>query len=369
MGPINRIDSVKKRAPGLKFEWEGLNLTFEYSARPIGGINPKAILLDIMSNFLVMGSASAVFFGGAHRFMANPAKYPFIGGGKGIEQWYKGDPIGWGITAINNFTQGGDHPNESKNNSGGTFKNAANNIFESMKDFFSQLFSGEKGSIFGSIASLFTGDNAAGKIINNEIAKKTGGQVPYLHGLKAILTGEPIGEWHITIGNPLNPIAMIGNLICDGITVEWSDELGPDDFPTEIKFTVSLKHAMARDRDAIESVFNRGMGRIYQLPDSMSGSADFETKIDKNTGGIKVGYAPNRRLGVLYSPVATTGYIPPSQAQGKTNPLGGEVSIWNRTTFGYGLSENSGQELSEVSRNLLQSTYRAANWIAQRALK
>jgi hypothetical protein len=84
MGPVNRIDSVKKRKAGLNFTHK-IELDFEYTARPIGGINAKAALLDIMSNFLTIGYASALFWGGQHRFMGNPAKYPFLGGNKGIE--------------------------------------------------------------------------------------------------------------------------------------------------------------------------------------------------------------------------------------------------------------------------------------------
>ena len=79
IGPVNRIDSVKKREAGLKFE-NKISLVFEYVARPIGGINTKAVLLDILSNFLVIGSASAMFWGGQHRFMANHQQYPFMGG-------------------------------------------------------------------------------------------------------------------------------------------------------------------------------------------------------------------------------------------------------------------------------------------------
>ena len=93
-----------------------------------------------------------------------------------------------------------------------------------------------------------------------------------------------MGEWHLTIGNPLNPIAMIGNLICDGLEIKWSDELGPDDFPIGFDAIVTLKHAMGRDRDAVESMFNRGYGRIYSLPNMFRSSADYETSVDKWTG-------------------------------------------------------------------------------------
>ena len=363
MGPINRIDSVKRRKAGLAFEWDGINLQFEYVARPVGGVNPKAVLLDIMSNFLVIGSASAVFFGGAHRFMANPAKYPFLGGQEGIEKWYKGDPIGWGLTTIKQFSEGG-----AEKKGGGSANSAATGLFKNMEGFFNQLFSGEKGSMFGAVSNLFTG--STGNLINNEIAKKTAGQIPYLHNMKAILTGEPIGEWHVTVGNPLNPIAMIGNLICEGVTVEWNEELGPDDFPTEIKFTVKLKHAMARDRDAIESIFNRGMGRIYNLPDSFAGSADYQTSVDNATKTpSKVGYAPDSRMGILLNEETQTGRtVSKKELNGKPLSMGGETSVWARASFNLGISENSATQFITSQNDIFKSAFRTADWIAKKSL-
>jgi len=357
MGPINRIDSVKKRKAGMTFAWEGLNLVFEYVARPVGGVNPKAALLDIMSNFLVMGSASAVFFGGAHRFMADPARYPFLGGDKGIEKWYSGHPIEWGTTALQDLT--------------GKAQVAGTGLWANAKAFFSALMGGEGGAkLFGGLDGLFSssgsGTGAVKNIINEAIAKKTAGQIPYLQGMRAILTGEPIGEWHITIGNPLNPIAMIGNLICEGIDVEFNDELGPDDFPTEIKITVKLKHAMARDRDAIESIFNRGMGRIYNLPEGFLGTADYQTHIDNATKvRTQTGTAPNPRLAIIATQADTGRAL--YGANGITNTLGGSVSVWNRGKFDVGLSENYNTN-DPQNYDILRSAYRSADWIAMKSL-
>jgi len=355
-GPVNRIDKVMKRNPGLKFQMDNLKLVFEYAARPVGGINPKAVLLDIMSNFLVMGSASAVFFGGAHRFMINPAKYPFIGGEKSIEKLYKGDPIGYSFDAIQSFAGEG----------AGSVKGAGTNIMESLKAFWNQLFSGEKGSFFGSLTSLL--DGGVGNLVKNEIAKKSAGQIPYLKGMRSILTGEPVGEWHITVGNPLNPIAMIGNLICDNIEVEFNDELGPDDFPTEIKITVNLKHGMGRDKDAIESIFNRGMGRIYNLPDSFLGSGDYQTSIDGATQEerLKVGLVTGGKDSIIYQRGQDSRTVSPRDIKGTDNKMHGGPSIWDRATFKVGLSENS--DVTRQSSDLLKSAYRAADWVAQKAL-
>lgn len=356
-GVVNRIDKVWKREPGLKFEWNGLKLTFEYVARPIGGINPKAVLLDILSNFLVIGSASAVFFGGAHRFMIDPAKYPLIGGKNTHEKMYRGEIIGASLDAIKAFTG-----EKSVTNT------AFDNVMKSLKAFWAQLIGGgnTKESLFGGFESILTG--GIGNLVANEIAKSTSGQVPYLQGLRAILTGEPVGEWHVTIGNPLNPIAMIGNLICDNIEIQFNEELGPDDFPTEIKIVVNLKHGMARDRDAIESAFNRGMGRIYNLPDSYLGSADAQTIVDAYTkGGDTVGKMMGGKTGFIYQRGMDSRYVDASTLAGTTNSMAGSVSVWDRYSFKAGLSENSNISFNE-SNEILRSSYKAMNWVAYRAL-
>ena len=111
-----------------------------------------------------------------------------------------------------------------------------------------------------------------------------GTNAPWLTSAHALLTGDPVGDWHLTIGNPLNPIAMIGNLIVEDAEYEFSNELGPDDFPISFKCTVHLKHGMGRDKDAAESMFNRGAGRIYILSDKFKSSADYETTVDNVTG-------------------------------------------------------------------------------------
>lgn len=100
----------------------------------------------------------------------------------------------------------------------------------------------------------------------------------------SLLIGEPVGEWHLTVGNPLNPIMVIGNLIVSKMDVQFSDELGPDDFPEEMTVSYTIMHGMARDKGGIQSMFNRGMGKIYDLPDYVQTSSEMETVVDKFTG-------------------------------------------------------------------------------------
>jgi len=110
--------------------------------------------------------------------------------------------------------------------------------------------------------------------------------MPQINAGGNILVGEPTGEWHLTIGNPLNPIMVIGNLICSEMKVDWDEELGPDDFPEGFTVEYTIEHAMPRDNDAIQSMFNRGMGKFYVLPDYISTSSDHTTYVDKYTKNI-----------------------------------------------------------------------------------
>lgn len=358
IGPVNAITKVRKRERGLQYE-NKISLTFEYVARPIGGVNTKAVLLDILSNFLVVGSATAMFWGGQHRFMGQPQRYPFIGGDKGIQQWYRGDPLAWGQTSVESFA---------------TKVVGAGGVLDMAKNFFSSLLGGGGGDndIMGGLKNVMAGDNLASNIIKARAAEKSKGAIPYLTGLKALLIGEPVGEWHVTIGNPLNPIAMIGNLICDNIEVEFGNELGPDDFPLDLKVIVNLEHGMARDRDAIQSMFNRGMGRIYDLPDAMTGSADYESRIDDHTGNQSAtGRSPSDwRRGTVIGEAATSGGAS-GESRVEENATHGQVSVWNRAKFN-SMSPNQFSEFGtrDNPQNIwARSEFRATSWVGLKSLK
>lgn len=280
-GPVNRIDTVKKRDAGLKFAMDGLKIKFDYVARPIGGINSKAVMLDILANFMVLGSASAVFFGGAHRNRIQGVRFP-AGKVNAIKEMYKGNILGENGA----ISQYGNDLASFYNESGG-----AGGILSTMWDAAKGIMGDLLKSLGNPLGMNSESSTKEGKALSGNIQAavaekmKTGMTIPYIQGMRALLTGEPVGEWHLTIGNPMNPIAMIGNLICTNIEVEIDEDagLGPDDFPLGWTITVSLEHGMARDRDSIESMFNFGNGRIYELPDKFIGSADKQTKVDDQT--------------------------------------------------------------------------------------
>lgn len=287
LGPINVINSVWKRERGLVFSQDGLTITFSYVSRPIANVNNKAIMLDLLANIMLMTSARGTFFGGLHRYRTeHPAVYPWRDSGT-LNSLYKGKLFGKGgairttlsnafnrnnIEFISNFAK------DIINDIGAMAKNMLNKFLGNEDSEQEQKSKNGKADLE---AKKDKAADTAGRAIAAKYLK--GATIPWLEGAKAILTGDPIGDWHLTIGNPFNPIAMIGNLIVDKSEITFSDELGPDDFPIGFTAKITLKHAMGRDRDSVESMFNRGTGRIYSLSDNFVSSADRQTVVDEYT--------------------------------------------------------------------------------------
>jgi hypothetical protein len=119
-----------------------------------------------------------------------------------------------------------------------------------------------KGSTLETIKKVIQGSAA---MALGKIADTVGrASIPTMNSL---LSGEPTGNWHVTIGNPQNPIMCIGNLLMTGVDIKFpTDTLSYGDFPTAIQVNVKLKPGMARGRAEIEMMFNTGQQRIYWAP-------------------------------------------------------------------------------------------------------
>jgi len=233
VGPVNVINEMQTQDVGLNFE-QDIKLTFEYDLKSYGNINPKVALLDVMANLLVLTFSNANFWGGANRFY----------GGSGYVAPRFGDD------------------NELR---AGNFRGYLGSLVKDLGGGFSNAFFNDSGeptleSVFGGIkavAGTFFG-NFLGGMINKQL-----GAPPAMMHLKGMITGEATGNWHLTIGNPLNPIALIGNLILDSSSLSFVGPLSNDDFPSGIKLECSLKHGRPRDKTDLESMFNAGKGRLY----------------------------------------------------------------------------------------------------------
>ena len=264
-GPVNAITSTLKRARGLEFE-QNLKLKFHYSLKSLGGINPKAALLDILANMLALTYNNAQFWGGAIRYFPNKPSYPMPGGALGANQYLQGNVTGFLDTAVTEISE-----------SLGGLADTLMNIFKDP------------------IGTLKTIAQGAGKFAIAKNLHKSGKR-PEILKFKALLTGEPIGEWHLMVGDPFRPDLMIGNLVVESAQFSFSDDIGVDNFPDDLTVEVNLKHGKPRDKGDIESMFNRGGGRLHysyfgeQNEAWNNASSTRNSKIDRppSTGDIDV---------------------------------------------------------------------------------
>lgn len=234
-GPVDVVKKTKARDQGLEFTHD-FNLKFEYELKSLRFVNPKIAMLDIISNMIMMGTNTGTWWGGATRYFGT-------GGGYG--------------------KQIGDLSLFAKGDYAGYFKSVANRVTDNISKLTGKDFDFSLESVLGLAKDLIKGglSNMLGSLINGNLGKM--GATPPAH---ALLSGAPTGYWHVTIGNPLNPIAMMGNMVCNSIEVVMGEGLGYDDFPVNVAFTATLSHGKPRDAGDIESMFNAGKGRIYMSP-------------------------------------------------------------------------------------------------------
>lgn len=315
IGPVNVVNKTTVRDRGLKFS-NDFKLVFEYELRSLNYVNPKIAMIDIISNMLTMTTNNAQFFGGGHRY--------YGAGGYVASQF--GDPA---------KLRAGDWP--------GYMGSLYKEINEGMKTLTGAApgATGPDLSLKGVVTGfLNTGKNLLGNILGGFLSKEIGA-VGGAQATQAFISGDPTGNWHVTVGNPLNPIAIMGNMYCDNATMVLGKGLGYDDFPMELKFEIDVKHAKPRDKGDIENMFNAGRGRIYA-------SAADEKDINNLAGfDIKVaGAVAQQGLNVSLQPSQSDNGSPPSSV---TN------SAIN-TTAGSGTSGVAKQPTTQYLESLVSFT-------------
>lgn len=225
-GPINIIKDVMIRDSGLSFN-QGFTLKFQYSLRQLQGVSPKIAFLDMMSNLLVLTYNNANFWGGSVRY---------TGGSRAFNKPF------------------GDFNKLKSGDFGGFFGSIMKGGIEGL------------GNIIGDIKDKgFMGSKLGNNLIGGGLMKLFG--TPQgSEAVNAFLTGDATGQWHVTVGNPLLPIATIGNLVCEGADFKFGGEMSYEGFPTELTVEIKLKPGRPRDKSDIEQMFNGGKERMYLTP-------------------------------------------------------------------------------------------------------
>ena len=233
-GDVNVINKTKVRSRGLTYSGN-FTLNFEYSLKSLKCVNPRVAMMDILSNFLILTGNYGAFWGGETRFYGQKSIAPQFGD---PEKLRNGDYKGYFQSLLSDVKSGFENISTANGGNGG--------LLDGIKNLAG-------GALQGLIGNLFGGNvGVAGQA----------------HAPIALLSGAPTGYWHVTVGNPLDPIAMMGNMAVTKTSVQFNDVLGYDDFPTEIKFTVELEHCIPRDNAAIENMFNGAKGRFYAFTDA-----------------------------------------------------------------------------------------------------
>lgn len=307
-GPVNVIDKTYMRERGLNFgDEKGLSLTFEYNLRTWAGANPKMAFLDLLTNFLSLTYNTAPFWGGAVRYFQQTG---FLAPGFNTDAFERGD----NVQGIKDLAAG----------VGPQLLGAASDLKKFVDDLQSQITQGASvESIIGSITDSKVSQVLAGGRLAPLVQK------PLL--MRSMLDGRAVGEWHMMIGNPMDPIATIGNLVLDSVSMDVGEELGEDGFPTSMKFVVNLKHGRSRAKQDIESMFNLGGGPLSYSPLAQPSSA-FNTLGENNSMNSNSYYGT-----AVYQ--ASGGAVPPAGANGtgdqqtSTTTNANNASVANPTTL------------------------------------
>ena len=241
-GPVNVIKDVSFRDQGLTFNQE-FKLKFEYELRSFGGANPKVLMLDQLANIMVLTSSQAPFWGGSVRYVGNGSA---------------GKPLG-DLSLIKS----------------GNYSGFIKSVASGLGDMFKGVVNDVKGLASGKDSKFL--NNILGGTLMKMFNSPSGGQ-----GAASLLTGDPTGSWHLTVGNPLNPIMLVGNLTCRETNVTFEGGIGVQDFPERMVVEITLKPARPRDKAEIESMFNTGRGRFYIQP---ADEIDINATVDVNAYG------------------------------------------------------------------------------------
>ncbi len=226
-GPVDSIAETHIRDVGLEFNKE-FEITFDYELRSINGRTPEYAMKDVLANVIACTFNSGKFWPGA-RYWVGERPSPWA---KKL-QWMNSGNIDTVMKGMMN-----------------TLATTLKKAFGSTESALNTLKKAVKGGFALAMSKLLDGLGRPG-----------------IPAMQSLLSSDPVGEWHLMVGNPHNPIMSIGNLMCTGTDIKFpTDALGYGDFPTKMQVIVKLKPGMPKDATGVEMMFNHGTSRMYWQP-------------------------------------------------------------------------------------------------------
>jgi len=236
---INTVSEMYVRGVGVTGKQNSFNVTFKYDLTSVSDINSRMLFMDLLANLLALGTDYGKFLTPQILESPNTIGFSFPGGPEGYKK-YITDPVRWIADLIQKSHS------EAVAAKTKDYQKTLSDLKNEFDQFKQKGQINEQGILYKSLTLLLT-ENMLNNIFYEPL----------------MLSGYPTGDWHLVVGNPLNPIAMIGNLICHQVKITFDSQLGPDDFPTGMTAVYELRHARTRHRGEYESMFNRGNGRLY----------------------------------------------------------------------------------------------------------
>jgi hypothetical protein len=295
-GPVNVVHKSSRRERGMQDKnWNTpIKINFSYKFRSFNGLSPKIAALDLISNFINLTYNDAQFLGQLARYYPktglkfNPTVTEAIGN----------ILTNWGTSFVGNNSQ--------------EFSTVLENLFKGLELAGSKIAQDPL--------------KVLGQGLQSAAMSQLKNAIPELISVRSALSDRPVGEWHIVVGNPVNPIFVMGDLVCSAVTMTWDQEMGPDDFPTGVTFSVDLNQGKPRDKTAIERMLNLGQSKL--TTGAIRGSSTDDTFGDENNQLWNNVYGPNG------SPKPPTTALP-------ENEQDQYLKFKNRVLNGYGATRDS----------------------------
>ena len=259
LGPVNVKNSFLYRDRGLSNQatastWD---ITFEYKTDSYFGMNQRRVALDIIANMLELTYSSGEWLESLNIYYKNLG----LALSSDEQQHIEACINGGNFDAIQLAT---------------VFYNIAEARVDKIISSGINLAKEGLNAGLNGIQALLTGGAGVGDLFKNitstsdpkyatlrnaimvELTKALAGTFPGFVQQRANVGNIPTGNWHLTVGNPMNPIMRTGDLVVKSCTLTFGDELGPDDFPIDLSFKVTLAPTKPRDARDIRKTFNAG---------------------------------------------------------------------------------------------------------------
>ena len=262
LGPVNVKNKFLMRSRGLTPDFDDeMALTFEFRTDSYFGLDQRRVALDILANMLELTYSDGDWL-------------------EVLNVYYKKVGLALNKTEqamVQNSMQGSTfNPDKLFNALATITKARVNAALDFTMQAGGQAVNASLNQL-GALAGLSTISSSSDTgllktAMNIAVTKALGETFPAFVQRRSAVGNQPTGNWHITIGNPMNPIMQMGDIVVTGATCTFNDELGPNDFPTEVKFVVSIKRTKPKDSADIRRAFD--LGRTDYIDVRSGGTVD-----------------------------------------------------------------------------------------------